>query len=206
MYNRKYAFTKLLICLILSPTRIMNILTNMWNSMNFKTAYGIGNMTTTQVRKEPSAAPRQILPCVAVHFSIFFTRRSSKKSITKFTRNSTSTYNSQYTFHLLSLSLLNRFGTQARFIIEKAGSEICRFAEETSGFARQFDTLPGAHRDCLYAKKERDLCLAQSSLFYYFFKNVGILIDCSFTELCGVLGTCNVGTVPVGLDCTVVFG
>ena len=41
---------------------------------------------------------------------------------------------------------------------------------------------------------------------HYFFKNVGILIDCSFTELCGVLGTCNVGTVPVGLDCTVVFG
>ena len=32
--------------------------------------------------------------------------------------------------------------------------------------------------------------------FSYFFKNVGILIDCSFTELTGVLGVYNDGAVP----------
>jgi hypothetical protein len=39
------------------------------------------------------------------------------------------------------------------------------------------------------------------AIAYYFFKNVGILIDCSFTWLTGVLGVCNVGAVPAVLGC-----
>lgn len=45
-------------------------------------------------------------------------------------------------------------------------------------------------------KKGGDVHLLISS---YFFKNDGILIDCSFTVLCGVLGTVNVGSVTTGL-------
>ena len=33
-------------------------------------------------------------------------------------------------------------------------------------------------------------------VLYCFFKNVGILIDCSFTVPLGTFGVCNVGAVP----------
>jgi hypothetical protein len=51
----------------------MHVFTNTWNNTNFKNAYGIGNITTAHVSKEPTAAPMQIFLCVAEHEIIFLT-------------------------------------------------------------------------------------------------------------------------------------
>ena len=66
---------------------------------------------------------------------------------------------------LLSLLILNRFGTQAKFIIGKWVSKICQIVDDRHAFL---------------STKMEGIC-PPSKCCIYFLKKSGILIDCSFT-------------------------